>query len=338
MGIKSEMKKKKTALMPLNLQKRFLLKALAFSSLLIITACGQDRTLSEYRNAQVELELNKYLSIQGTYRGLAYQQNSLKPLGDVEIQLFANTIVDSDGLRREARPVLQSYVTLRMPGHDEIVVSMDSGFYLPEEKLFKTALNTVRSGTNRTLQLEGTIQKEQIRGKISVFGYQRTALILELEKNQDWPSLEPSSYAKDRFPNVPPRSEIKYSGYSTYLDGRKMKATMKLLNNSINATGAMVDLLMPIRVFTGIIDTDKNTLRFSFSNMIWDAEAKTLSGVSQRGGIDAVEIRTDCVEQNSSNSEGWSCTYTSSLGGILSGFEFSRDSATLTTSNVLAVK
>lgn len=305
--------------------KSSIIQLSTFAMLAVLLAgCGQDRNLNEYRNSQVELELNKYRSIQGSYRGLAYQVGAKKPLGAIEVQLFANTIVDTDGLRREPRPVLQAYVTLRIPDLSEIVVAMDSGFYLPQEGRLKTSANAVRSETTRTLQLEGDIKGTSINGLISVFGYPGTALEVDLDRSAEWPELKPTEFAHDRLPYVSARGRIIYAGKANYANGRTEKASLELRNNSVNSTGMLIDILSPVRIFTGIVDIQNTGLRFSFSNMAWDSEAGTLTGSQSRGGVENVVLKTECTDASTEKLEAWSCTYTSTLPASLHGFDFTR--------------
>lgn len=316
-------------------KKLFTKVSLTLGAVFILGSCGQDRNLNEYRTSQVELELNKYRSIQGTYRGLAFQKNAKLPLASVEVQLFANTVVDSDGLRREARPVLQSYVTLRVPGLEEIVVSMDSGFFLTQEGIFKTSVVAKRSDVKRTLQLEGQLQSNGFDGTLSVFGYPNTALQIQLTRDQEWPQLEPKQYGKDRFPYIAAREEVRYDGVAHYLTGEKIKASLRLLNNSIDATSTLIDILSPVRIFTGLIDIDKQPPRLTFSAMKWDVDAHRLSGVTHYGGVDNIELRIECTEQMSSRTQTWNCTYTSSLGGTLSDLKFQRSLSPASLSNLI---
>lgn len=294
------------------------------ASLVTLSGCGQDRNLTEYRSSQVELELSKYRSIEGTYRGLAYQQDSRKPLGEIEVQLFANKVVDSDGLRNEARAVLQSYITLRIPGLDDIALAIGSGYFIPQDGDFKTTQKMKRFENDYSLQLGGKIHGDSLEGTLSVFEFPLAGLSIEVEKNREWAALKPGEFAKDKYPFVAARQEISYNGTANYMDGRKFKATLKLLNNSGNMAGTLMDILSTQRSFTALIDIDKTTLRYTFSPMIWDMESRTLNGRSQQGGANPAELRTDCVFKKTAKSEGWSCTYTSSLGGILNGFEFER--------------
>ncbi len=300
------------------------MKNMTFAALLLMSACGQDRNLNQYRTSQVEQELRNYRSIQGTYRGLAYQVGSKKPLGSVEIQLFANTVIDSDGLRSEPRPVLQSYVTLNVPGLNEIVISMDTGFYFAQEKRLKTSVNAIRNDTPRTIQLEGEIRGNSIEGLLSVFGFPSTALEVDVKRDDEWPVLMLSDYAKDRLPYVSARGKISYTGIAKYSGGRQEKVAMELRNNSVNSADMMIDLLSPVRVFTSIIDVSTSSFRLSFSNMSWDSEAGTLVGSQIRGGIQNVNHKLECESVSNSKAEGWDCKYTSSLVGILQGFEFRR--------------
>ncbi|HVJ64957.1 MAG TPA: hypothetical protein VM901_06860 [Bdellovibrionota bacterium] len=312
------------------------------TTLLFLSACGQDRNLSDYRSSLVELELSKYRSIAGTYRGLAYQAGSKKPLGEIEVQLLAATVVDTDGLRREPRAVLQSYIRLRVPNLSEIVASMETGYYLPVEKRLKTSVNATRNGgstgTNapgggaptgsgdvtRTVQLEADVDGKTLTGLLAVFGYTNTGLEIEVERDAEWPALNERSFAKDRLPYISARGRISYSGKAFYADGRKEPAKLELRNNSLTSIGMLIDILSPVRIFTGIVDLPGTKMRFSFSNMAWDSEAGTLKGSQQRGGLDAIVISTECTEHTDAKTEGWNCTYTSTMGGILQEFTFRR--------------
>jgi hypothetical protein len=295
-----------------------------FSLVFFAIGCGQDRNAEDYRNSQVELELSKYRSIQGIYRGLAYQAGSQKPFATVEVQLFASSTVDTDGIRTEPRPVLQSYVTLKIPNMNEITVSMNTGYYVPQENQLKTTTNATRAGLSRTIQLDGKVRGQRIEGLLSVFGYPGTALEIDVERSAPLPALEPEDFAKDRLRYVNSRGKIIYEGKAFYAGGKVTKATLELNNNTVNATEMLVDILSPVRVFTGMIDMDQSTLRFTFANMAWDNEAGTLNGSQERGGIENVVIRVECTDFISAKTEGWDCTYTSSMGGILREFEFRR--------------
>ena len=313
------------------------------TTLLLVSACGQDRNLNDYRSSQVELELSKYKSIAGTYRGFAYQTGSKKPLGEIEVQLLAATVVDTDGLRREPRAVLQSYIKLRVPNLSEIVASMETGYYMPQEKRLKTSVNATRNANAggsasggagpgdimRTVQLEADVDGKNLNGQLSVFGYPATGLEIEVERDAAWPELDAKSFAPDRLPYVSARGKITYTGNAFYIGDKKDKAKLELRNNSLTSIGMLIDILSPVRIFTGIVDIidikdPKTTWRFSFSNMAWDSEAGTLKGSQQRGGVNAVVVNIECTEHVDRKYEGWNCTYTSSMGGTLHEFTFRR--------------
>jgi len=296
-----------------------------FVIVILLGACGQDRTLDEYYNRRALQEMNKYSKIAGTYTGLAYQKDSKEPLAEVMVTLISSSQVDQRGKRPVSVPVLLSDIRLRSPNFkSELVISTNGGYYIEEENLFQTEVylnedegeNTAKS----YLSLKGVFRGKSVVADLSVSSDQETSLRLDLSKSSVWPDLPPSRFNEDKYPGPQSGASIEYSGHVKFKGPQKSEATLKITPKSASSKILLTNLLSIEKRVYGRVYIKAGEIPLAFKDMTWNVVNETLNGVAFFG---ANEVNLDCVA--TLQKEGWSCDYRSTGGGSAYKIEFSRD-------------
>jgi hypothetical protein len=111
------------------------------ASALIVVSCAKDRSLDDYKQEQVQLELSKIQSVSGTYRGTMTAEDGT-PLGPIEVALEADTQVsnNSDNYKVDEQAVLNGRVTY---GETRVAsIAFTNGLFSSTTKNFRAKLTT----------------------------------------------------------------------------------------------------------------------------------------------------------------------------------------------------
>jgi hypothetical protein len=280
--------------------------------LLTFTACGKDRTPDQYdadKNASDQAQTDL---VNGTYVGVLYAKADGKPIGALSVELAADTRIEN----REQSSVIGAQLTLNDGKSEETIHLADGRYDLVNGGFRIEAAVSNPSLFDVQLALAGSIQGDEMVGKLEAKDYPTYGGTFRLRKNAAVPTVDVPIRAIDRGRSA---NRSDFRGTATIDHRDHAPAHFIYTPNTRNADQRFLDHFYPVRagnVTIGLYDDDQggSAVTLAFPNSRWDTRARTLTGVSdgQVPGQSPYSITLNCRETGGDRNPGWNCDWTGS--------------------------
>ena len=284
--------------------------ALSLILALGLTGCSRDRDTDDYRKEKVLEELARLNTISGTYTGELKSRATGEKLGNISVQLQADTTADRtpDGTRTEERPVLRTRVSY-IGQHPLTLVFSAASYDSTANTIKSQSAVTKTDKTVYQVDLIGVIKGDSLEGSIQAFGYPENAAVFVANKG-----VQPTEQG-DLPPDFREFNQSYIGSTVTSANGTQISPRLRILSNPLSREEEFLELVLPIRNVRATLSLGLNA-EVVFSQARWDEQTGNLQGIAELGTSDIkTNILLKCHQTNIPGLQipGWSCDYSSSI-------------------------
>lgn len=260
--------------------KKFKLAVILFLFAAFNSACTKDKTMSEYQREKLQENLALYQSVAGSYTGLVNSQQDGRIIGAMQIDLRAETIVDSSNSGDSAlgTPVLVSNIRFL----DENVVSLSaaSSFYDLRTGAYSTHVVVTRSsGKSEQIMVRGNLGGGVLHGEIASLNYPNYGGQFILERGgkdiHDLIKNIPNSPEKRRGG----RQTSAYVGMTEFTSGISKPVQIVMIQPLRGTSEDFLDLMSPIKSVQVNFNYTES-MNILFDETVFDVQQGFLTGQS----------------------------------------------------------
>jgi hypothetical protein len=151
---------------------------------LLLSACGADRSLEDYRKSLSHAYNARVNPVVGSYSGSITSALDGAAIGNLDLTIMSDTVlqVSQDGVSTEQQSIIRGSFSYR--GLVNANIDYSFAYYNPDSHVFQLNVKGKdTSGADHVMNLEGNLEKDQFTGILMVDTFQGFGGKVSLKKN-----------------------------------------------------------------------------------------------------------------------------------------------------------
>jgi hypothetical protein len=273
--------------------------------LLLLSSCGKDKNLEDYRGEQLQIAIARINAISGSYSGPVVSKIDGSSLGNLQLNFKASTDIQSNSgqVSNNQNATVTGSITLRSISTNEI--PFENGIYNDSTKGIQINIPVSRDGrVIGKISLSGVVSGDSWVGNIEVNGQSQSGADLYLTKNAPPPNSSSLEIGGSRLEKIK-KLNYKYAG-STNITGKDGEFKLIFLDNKdILPEQSLYKLFSPIRQIN--LNCDLGAFELNFQNAIINDNTGTIVGQDPTFMGKPISANLVCYQFVDSHDFGWDC-------------------------------